>query len=69
MDLPLRDKENPPQLAQISFESKGQRLNGSFYIAAGPELKPTVILLHGIAGNERILDVAQALRRAGVNVL
>ncbi len=37
--------------------------------AAGKEKKETVILLHGLPGNERNLDLAQALRRAGRNVI
>jgi uncharacterized protein len=39
------------------------------YVAAGDQPRPTVILLNGIPGNERNLDVAQAMRRAGANVL
>jgi pimeloyl-ACP methyl ester carboxylesterase len=38
-------------------------------VAGGRGPHPTVILLHGYPGNERNLDLAQALRRAGVNVL
>jgi pimeloyl-ACP methyl ester carboxylesterase len=69
MDPPIRDAENPPKLAEISIQSGGQRMNAIFYVAAGRGPNPTVILLHGIPGNERNLDLAQALRRAGVNVL
>jgi len=37
--------------------------------AAGEERKETVILLHGLPGNERNLDLAQAIRRNGRNVI
>lgn len=69
MDPAVRDKVNPPRLAEISIQSAGQRLNASLFVAAGQGPNPTVILLHGIPGNERNLDLAQALRRAGANVL
>lgn len=36
--------------------------------AAGKEKKETVILLHGLPGNEKNLDLAQELRRNGRNV-
>lgn len=38
-------------------------------IAAGNENKETVILLHGLPGNERNLDLAQDLRAEGKNVI
>jgi pimeloyl-ACP methyl ester carboxylesterase len=44
-------------------------MNALLYVAAGKGPHPTVILLHGYPGNERNLDVAQAIRRAGMNVL
>lgn len=37
--------------------------------ASGVERKETVILLHGLPGNERNFDLAQALRRNGRNVI
>jgi pimeloyl-ACP methyl ester carboxylesterase len=59
----------PPTTAELSFQSHGSRLNGFFYLAQGRSPHPTVILLHGFPGNERNLDLAQSLRRAGMNVL
>ncbi|HSJ76893.1 MAG TPA: alpha/beta fold hydrolase, partial [Gemmatimonadales bacterium] len=59
----------PPNTAELSFQSHGSRLNGFFYLAQGGSPHPTVILLHGFPGNERNLDLAQSLRRAGMNVL
>ena len=44
-------------------------MNALFLLAAGEGPKPTMILLHGLPGNERNMDLAQAVRRAGWNVL
>lgn len=44
-------------------------MNAVFFLAAGEGPKPTVLLMHGLPGNERNLDLAQAMRRAGWNVL
>lgn len=63
------DAAFPPGLAEVSFESSGERLNGHIYLANGAGPHPTVILLHGFPGNEKNLDLAQALRREGFNVL
>ncbi|MBR2742317.1 MAG: alpha/beta fold hydrolase [Clostridia bacterium] len=37
--------------------------------AGGRGKKPAVLLLHGLPGNEQNLDLAQSLRRTGINVL
>jgi uncharacterized protein len=63
------DTAFPPHTEELAFESMGARLNGFLYVANGPGPHPTVILLHGLPGNERNLDLAQALRRGGMNVL
>ena len=63
------DAEHPPALMELNFESGGARLNGLIYLADGPGPHPTVILLHGYPGNEKNLDLAQAMRRAGFNVM
>ncbi len=56
-------------MAELSFQSGGSKLNGLMYLANGVGPHPTVALLYGYAGNERNLDLAQAMRRAGYNVL
>jgi len=56
-------------MESFQIPSHGQKLNSLIYIAAGPGAHPTVILLHGFPGNERNLDLAQAIRRDGWNVL
>ena len=68
-DAARTDTLYPPTTAELSFQSHGSRLNGFFYLAQGGTPHPTVILLHGVPGNERNLDLAQSLRRAGMNVL
>jgi len=59
----------PPALHDIAVSSHGARLNGIVYEAAGAGPHPAVLLLHGFPGNERNLDLAQALRRAGWTVV
>ena len=51
------------------FESGGARMFGLIYEAPGAGPHPTAIVLHGFPGNERNLDLAQAIRRAGWNAV
>jgi uncharacterized protein len=67
-DPPI-DHEHPAELVSVRFESRGSRLNGVLYAAAGTGPHPTVLLLHGFPGYERNLDLAQVLRRAGWNAM
>jgi len=69
MDPPSIDAAYPPAVAELSFDSFGSRLNGHIYLANGAGPHPTAVLLHGFPGNEKNLDLAQGLRRAGFNVL
>lgn len=66
---PPTDKANPARSEVLHIPSGGVEINGLAYIAAGPGAHPTVILLHGLPGNEKNLDLAQALRRGGWNVV
>ncbi|MBW2243235.1 MAG: alpha/beta fold hydrolase [Deltaproteobacteria bacterium] len=63
------DSAHPPELVETRFESHGDRMNAIIYVAQGAGPHPTVILLHGFPGNERNLDLAQAIRRGGWNVV
>ena len=56
-------------MIEMSVPSHGEQLYGVFYTAAGAGSHPTVVLLHGFPGYEQNLDLAQAIRRAGWNVL
>jgi ribonuclease BN (tRNA processing enzyme)/acetyl esterase/lipase len=49
--------------------SHGAKLYSVIYIASGPGPHPTVLMLHGFPGNEKNLDLAYSIRRAGWNVL
>lgn len=53
----------------MQIPSHGALMNAFVYVAAGPGPHPAVILLHGFPGNERNLDLAQDMRRAGWDVL
>jgi len=66
---PAPDKENPASMATVQVPSHGVLLNGLVYVAAGAGPHPLVVLLHGFPGNEKNLDLAQAVRRAGWDVL
>lgn len=54
---------------ELTFNSHGKRMSGFIYQAAGIGPHPTVLLLHGYPGNEKNLDVSQALRKQGFNVV
>jgi len=56
-------------MAELTIPSHGARMNGLIYLAAGTGSHPVVIFLHGFPGNERNLDLAQAVRRAGYHSL
>jgi pimeloyl-ACP methyl ester carboxylesterase len=66
---PAPDPAHPPYSAQVLVPSHGMGMNALFYLAGGVGPHPTVVLLHGFPGNEQNLDLAQAIRRAGWNVL
>jgi pimeloyl-ACP methyl ester carboxylesterase len=66
---PAPDPKHPARLVEIAVPSHGEQLLGALYLAAGEEPHPTVIFNHGFPGFEQNLDLAQALRRAGYNVL
>ena len=66
---PVPDADHPTANKQLLVPSGGVGMNALFLLASGDGPKPTLILLHGLPGNERNLDLAQAVRRAGWNVL
>ena len=66
---PPKDSVHPARLEPLQIMSHGAAMNAVFYMAAGPGPHPTVLLLHGLPGNEQNLDFAQAIRRAGWNTL
>lgn len=74
--LPLAMRADPPADARFPAAMSAFVLpvadgavNAVLYQAAGAAPHPTLLLLHGFPGNEQNLDLAQAARRAGWNVL
>jgi alpha/beta superfamily hydrolase len=63
------DEEFPPLMVEISIPSHGEMLTGTWYMASGAGPHPTIVSLHAFPGYEKNLDLAQALRRIGFNVL
>ena len=59
----------PASMQSFQIPSHGALINGFVYVAAGPGPHPVVVLLRGFPGNERNLDLAQDMRRAGWDVL
>ena len=66
---PLPDKDHPARMEVLHIPSGGAEINGVAYLAAGAGPHPTLVLCHGWPGNEKNLDLAQAVRRAGWNVV
>lgn len=64
--MPAGDRAS---MQTMQIPSHGALLNALVYVAAGAGPHPAVILLHGFPGNERNLDLAQDIRRAGWDVL
>lgn len=66
---PPHDKANPAGMEVLHIPSGGVRINGVAYTAAGAGPHPVLVLMHGLPGNEKNLDLAQAVRRAGWTVV
>ncbi len=66
---PAPDNMFPPTIEELTFSIGEDRLTGLLYMANGKGPHPTVVMLHGLPGNEKNLDIAQAIRRDGFNVL
>ncbi len=62
---PPADKAHPARMETIHVPSGGVAINGVAYLPAGAEPHPIALICHGWPGNEKNLDLAQALRRAG----
>jgi pimeloyl-ACP methyl ester carboxylesterase len=67
-DMPL-DTKHPPSMAEVRIPSHGAGMNGFVYLPGGTAKRGVVLMLHGYPGNERNLDIAQAVRRAGYVVV
>jgi hypothetical protein len=69
MDPPSPDTTYPPDFHELLMPSHGNIISGFMLGANGAGPHPTALLIHGFPGNEKNLDLAQSLRRAGYNVL
>jgi uncharacterized protein len=63
------DKAHPAAMQSFQIPSHGSAMNAIAYLAAGAGPHPTVLVLHGFPGNEKNLDLAQSIRRAGWNAI
>ena len=63
------DEFYPGAQVELQIKSNGMTMYGFAYTANGKGPHPTVVLLHGLPGHERSLDMAQNMRRAGYNVV
>lgn len=66
---PAKDKAHPADLAAFQIDVAGSKINAVMYLASGDKPHPTLLFLHGFPGNETNVDLMQAVRRAGWNVL
>jgi acetyl esterase/lipase len=61
--------DSPAGFVELRLPSAGSWLQGFMYKANGSKPHPTLLVLHGYPGNERNLDLAQAVRAHGWNVI
>ncbi|HET7584936.1 MAG TPA: alpha/beta fold hydrolase [Gemmatimonadaceae bacterium] len=66
---PPRDSAHPARMEVLHIPTGSVKVNGVAYLASGAGAHPTFLLLHGWPGNEKNLDLAQAVRRAGWNAI
>lgn len=66
---PPADAAHPAAMAVLHIPSHGVLINGLIYQPSGAGPHPTLVICHGLPGNEKNLDLAQAVRRAGWNAV
>lgn len=66
---PPADADHPAAMTVLHIPSHGVLINGIDYRPSGAGLHPTLVICHGLPGNEKNLDLAQAVRRAGWNAV
>jgi len=66
---PPADKAHPAQMTVLHIPTHGVLINGLVYSPPGAGPHPTLVICHGLPGNEKNLDLAQAVRRAGWNAV
>jgi pimeloyl-ACP methyl ester carboxylesterase len=60
---------HPAAMTVLHIPSHGVLINGLIYQPSGAGPHPTLVICHGLPGNEKNLDLAQAVRRAGWNAV
>lgn len=66
---PPADSAHPATMTVLHIPSHGAEINGIVYSPSGSGPHRTIILCHGLPGNEKNLDLAQAARRFGWNAV
>lgn len=66
---PPQDKAHPASEIAFALPTHGVKINALLFTAAHSGPHPAVALFNGVPGNERNLDLARAIQRAGWNVL
>jgi pimeloyl-ACP methyl ester carboxylesterase len=66
---PPADASHPAHMTVLSIPTHGVHINGIIYQPSGAGPHPTLVIFHGLPGNEKSLDLAQAVRRAGWNAV
>ena len=62
---PVPDAKFPARMQVVHIPTGGVKINGIAYVAQGPRPHPAFVFFHGLPGNEKNLDLVQAVRRAG----
>ena len=62
---PAHDSQFPATVVVLHIPSHGSAINGLDYGPSGRGPHGVLVLCHGLPGNEKNLDLAQAVRRAG----
>lgn len=63
------DAAHPARMEVLHIPTHGVLINGVVYAPSGAGPHPTIVICHGLPGNEKNLDLAQAVRRAGWNAV
>ena len=66
---PPTDQAHPAAMTVLHVPTHGLLINGVLYSPPGAGPHPTLVICHGLPGNEKNLDLAQAVRRAGWNAV
>jgi uncharacterized protein len=66
---PPADAAHPARMTVLHIPTHGVLVNGLVYQPSGAGPHPTLVICHGLPGNEKNLDLAQAARRAGWNAV